>query len=265
MPNPSFQEWKRANPNKSINDYYQELSSGKLNVEQPSSTPISTLNPTINNIYLQNDNGVQEGPFSFEYLKNRKIDSKTLVWFEGMENWVRAGNIPQLQGVLMINYSPPSRPAASSYSYANQVNSNVEDSYFFQNSFGTITNKRVTFFKGGRFGKKTRIDLATKHITYVELTVERKLWNGIFLILIGLIPLYLQFISNVYFFQNLHLKIAAMVIGGLFVVRGIYNIMGSPTIAINTSGNDYHERGYPSSKRKEAITFVSELRNVLFG
>jgi len=56
-----------------------------------------------------------------------------------------------------------------------------------------------------------------------------------------------------------------MVIGGLFVVRDIYNIMGSPTIAINTSGNDYHERGYPSSKKKEAIAFVSELRNVLFG
>jgi len=258
MPAPSFKDWRKANPDKQINDYYQELSGGKLNVEQPSPTPISTSAPTINNIYLQNNNGVQEGPFSFEYLQNRKIDSNTLVWFEGMENWLVAGDVFELRGIVKQKQKAPLLPPNNklaqyeSPKYQNQPevlvqnDSGISDNYIFENDFGTVTNKRITFMSGSSFfGKKTRVDIPIRHITFIEHKTERHIFSGILLIFFGIM-------------------LIPIIIGLFLVLSGIYNIIGYSEIKINTSGNDtLHSKVKPMQKAK-ADKFVSELREVLF-
>ncbi len=43
---------------------------------------------------------IEQGPFTIEELKGRKIDKNTLVWFEGQEDWMEASEIDDLQDLL---------------------------------------------------------------------------------------------------------------------------------------------------------------------
>ncbi|EJF08883.1 DUF4339 domain-containing protein [Pontibacter sp. BAB1700] len=45
----------------------------------------------MKNYYLINEEGQQEGPLSFEELKNLKISRDSFIWYEGLEEWKRAG------------------------------------------------------------------------------------------------------------------------------------------------------------------------------
>jgi uncharacterized RDD family membrane protein YckC len=49
-------------------------------------------------------NGKQEGPFTFEELKN-KINLETFVWFEGLEKWIKAKELPELK--TFFTQTPP--------------------------------------------------------------------------------------------------------------------------------------------------------------
>ena len=42
----------------------------------------------------------QKGPFSIEELKIQNITSSTFVWFEGLENWIEASKVEELQSIL---------------------------------------------------------------------------------------------------------------------------------------------------------------------
>jgi hypothetical protein len=61
------------------------------------------------NIYYLKDNETH-GPFTIDELKNHNLDSETYVWFEGMGDWEKLKDIPQLQNRLMIKLSPPPPP-----------------------------------------------------------------------------------------------------------------------------------------------------------
>lgn len=51
-------------------------------------------------------NGTESsGPFDLEELKAKKITKSSPVWFEGMENWKYAGEIPELNTLFVV--SPP--------------------------------------------------------------------------------------------------------------------------------------------------------------
>ena len=52
--------------------------------------------------------GSQQGPFTFEILKEKNISNTTLVWTENMENWTEAKNVDKLKNV--ITNSPPPLP-----------------------------------------------------------------------------------------------------------------------------------------------------------
>jgi hypothetical protein len=55
-------------------------------------------------------NGTESsGPFDIEELKAKKITKTTPVWFEEMENWKYAGEIPQLNTLFIIT-PPPISP-----------------------------------------------------------------------------------------------------------------------------------------------------------
>lgn len=56
-------------------------------------------------------NGQTEGPFSLDEIKMRKINRDTLVWSEGLAEWVKAENHPLLKD--FVNTLPPPLPAQS--------------------------------------------------------------------------------------------------------------------------------------------------------
>lgn len=48
-------------------------------------------------------NGTENsGPFLLEELKAKKITKTTLIWFEGIDEWKYAGDIPELKSILTV-------------------------------------------------------------------------------------------------------------------------------------------------------------------
>jgi uncharacterized RDD family membrane protein YckC len=52
------------------------------------------------------ESGRQAGPFSFSDLKLKKIEPDTLIWYEGLEKWKKAKEIPELS-TLFRKMPPP--------------------------------------------------------------------------------------------------------------------------------------------------------------
>jgi len=62
------------------------------------------------------------GPFTIDDLKSRGVDPSTYVWREGMADWVRADQLPELQGALKSigggsPYSSPQSLPQQNYGY----------------------------------------------------------------------------------------------------------------------------------------------------
>ena len=62
--------------------------------------------------YLLSVNGQQEGPFNMQQLQqmvmNSQLQTNTFVWKQGMQNWVEAGQVMELQS--LFNSIPPPPP-----------------------------------------------------------------------------------------------------------------------------------------------------------
>lgn len=58
---------------------------------------------------------LQKGPYSIEELSDKKITIETLVWSEGMENWEKLKNIPEI--VNQIKSVPPPPPKITKNSF----------------------------------------------------------------------------------------------------------------------------------------------------
>ena len=56
--------------------------------------------------YFYSDGKEKYGPFSFEELKNESISGVTLIWFEGLEYWVPAKEIAELEEILRLTPPP---------------------------------------------------------------------------------------------------------------------------------------------------------------
>jgi hypothetical protein len=57
-------------------------------------------------MYFYSKNNQQEGPFTFEEIKTKEIQKTTLVWKEGMKEWVSADKIEELKE-LFFKFPPP--------------------------------------------------------------------------------------------------------------------------------------------------------------
>ncbi len=122
---------------------------------------------------------------------------------------------------------------------------------FASNQFGTVTNKRVVYFRNkGWFSGGSRQDIPLKHVTSVRLDTSRSVIGGIFLLLIGLVLLA----------ADGGVKVVAIVVIALAVLL----LWGSPSVVVNTAGNDLNvAKGFPWL-RGEATMFVEALRKQLF-
>jgi chemotaxis protein histidine kinase CheA len=55
--------------------------------------------------YFLNDGTGQQGPFSLEELKEKGITAATPLWYDGLESWTTAGEVPELKDILI--HTPP--------------------------------------------------------------------------------------------------------------------------------------------------------------
>ena len=63
--------------------------------------------------YWINHNGVQSGPVELEAIKEMGLTSSAYVWREGMADWVKITQMPELQGMYEMVAQPEPAAAAA--------------------------------------------------------------------------------------------------------------------------------------------------------
>jgi len=127
-----------------------------------------------------------------------------------------------------------------------EIDLKPEENILTETAFGTITNKRVIYLSGMKFGRGgSRKDIPVQHITSVGHDIKQNVFKGILLVIFGVI-------------------FAVLIIGIFWFIKGIYNIMGYPTLTINTSGQDKSLMTGKPKNKVDADKFATHLRNALF-
>ena len=78
--------------------------------------------------YWINHNGVQSGPVDLDALKQMGLTSSAYVWHEGLADWVKITQLPELQGAYIMEGSMPEAPVPPQPAL-NQSEPEVVDSY----------------------------------------------------------------------------------------------------------------------------------------
>ena len=78
--------------------------------------------------YWINHNGVQSGPVDLDALKQMGLTSSAYVWHEGLADWVKITQLPELQGAYIMEGSMPEEPVPPQPAL-NQSEPEVVDSY----------------------------------------------------------------------------------------------------------------------------------------
>jgi hypothetical protein len=120
-----------------------------------------------------------------------------------------------------------------------------------ENEFGTITNKRVIYYRSkGWFSGGSREDIPLHHVTSVRLGISRSAFLGTLFVLLSL--------------ALLGAEGDAIVLGVLFFAVAFLLMWGSPTVVVNTANRDLKAaKGLPW-QRQSADAFVDALRQQLF-
>jgi hypothetical protein len=58
--------------------------------------------------FVASSSGVKSGPHTIDDLHALRINSETLIWYEGLPRWEKAGDIPHLQPYF--KKTPPALP-----------------------------------------------------------------------------------------------------------------------------------------------------------
>ena len=149
----------------------------------------------------------------------------------------------------------PSRPTATPMEHhVTDItqNSTRTEQTFVQNPFGTVTSKRVIFFRAkGWLSGGSREDIPLQHVTSVRLDVARSIVMGILLMLIG--------VSVTTAGGTL-----PVLVGLAMVVLGVLLVWGSPAVVVNTAGRDLNAAKGWRWTRGQANAFVNALRGQFF-
>lgn len=62
--------------------------------------------------YFLHDGNQKSGPFTIEELKQKGVEATTLIWFDGLGTWTKAGEIPELQEILLKSPPPLTKQSA---------------------------------------------------------------------------------------------------------------------------------------------------------
>lgn len=53
---------------------------------------------------------MKKGPFDLEQLKLQSLNKETPVWYEGLKEWLMAGNVDELKEFFILKAIPPPFP-----------------------------------------------------------------------------------------------------------------------------------------------------------
>ena len=125
------------------------------------------------------------------------------------------------------------------------------ESTFVENEFGTVTNKRVVYYRNkGWLSGGSREDIPLQHVTSVRLDTSRNILVGLFFLLVGLFML--------------GASGGAKILGLVLIALAVILLWGSPLVVVNTAGRDLNAaNGWPWHRNK-ASAFVEALRTQLF-
>jgi len=125
------------------------------------------------NKYFLHINNETIGPFDLEELKARSITKKTPVWFEGMEHWKTAGEIPELTRLFIAN--PPPITSFDAAPFTPKEEKIVEERQFLglsKNTFlivaGALALTAATFVFNTMQNNRSRELKLKNHKTEVE-------------------------------------------------------------------------------------------------
>lgn len=114
--------------------------------------------------------------------------------------------------------------------------------------FGTVTSKRVIYNRSrGWFSGGSREDIALAHVTSVRIDTKRHVLWGILLALVGLTLLGGQTGNGIF------AGLVCLALAALFV-------WGSPTVYVNTAGQDRNRASSWPWHRQQATDFVEAIR-----
>ncbi len=63
--------------------------------------------------YFMYDGKMKDGPFSLEELKAKPLKKETLIWYDGLKDWGKAGDIDDLNEFFTQKATPPPLPVNS--------------------------------------------------------------------------------------------------------------------------------------------------------
>ena len=73
--------------------------------------------------YFYSDGTNKFGPFSIDELREKNITEETLIWFQGLSEWLPARNFSELNDVFAPSPPPITSPRATSYSQSSNIDS----------------------------------------------------------------------------------------------------------------------------------------------
>lgn len=86
-------------------------------IKQPKTINLTNNNNT--NHYFVIDKEEQKGPYSFEELKSLKINENDFIWRKGLEKWVQAKDLKEIENIVM--YLPPK------FEHLNYIDENIKE------------------------------------------------------------------------------------------------------------------------------------------
>jgi len=119
--------------------------------------------------------------------------------------------------------------------------------------FGTVTNKRVIYNRARSwFGGGSREDIPLAHVTSVRIDTKRHLLFGVLLAVVGILLALAP-----------HSSIDVQLTGVALTALAVLLLWGSPSVYVNTAGQDKsHASGLPWH-RAQANAFVEAIRQQL--
>lgn len=125
--------------------------------------------------YYINNGKENGGPFTLTELKDQLINKSTLIWFEGMEEWKYATEIPELQSLITI-VPPNIKTKNASDKIIQKVSSKnimgIKKSYFYLGLFFLVIMGAVLILNIIQTNKQTELELLNKETQFSNVKIE---------------------------------------------------------------------------------------------
>lgn len=131
--------------------YFQNFKSGSSNSNSYYSSKDFTIRSTTNikhHLYFIEENNEKAGPFSFDELAQKRIPESTLIWRNGLDNWIPAKQLQEISEFVI--YNPPPFPKET----------------------GDKNNKNNEIFTEGSFWVTTMLELYGTHT--IDVSFNKK-------------------------------------------------------------------------------------------